>query len=206
MLKATSPIHPTRRLTAIVQGAALCCSLIFTHAAQAYRYNVNDLGVLLGVGSYPNDYWSTAQGINDLGQVVGQSAGSSGGSAVLFNGVNVTAVYTPVTSAYGPYSIASDISNNGLVVGTYGHHNASGEYAAGFVYDTVNDSFTDIGTLNGNNTNAYGINAAGTVVGSMYIASSNTNFSYIRKADGTVLDLHAKLGNSLGDEALDIHE
>lgn len=197
--------HSTRRLTTFAQGAMLCASVLLTPAAQAYSYQVADLGVILGVGSAASDYWSTALGINDLGQAVGQSVGYTGGSAVDFSGVSVSPIFTPVTSAYGPYSTASDISNNGLVVGTYGHRNAFGDYAAGFVYDTVNHSFTDIGALNGQNTTAHGINSAGTVVGSLYIASANTNASFIRKADGTVIDLHAKLGNSLADEALDIN-
>lgn len=199
MYTCTFLTNSAHRLAAIGQAALLCTSLLLAPAAQAYSYNVTALGTL------GNDYWGTALGINDQGQVVGQSAGSIGGSPFLFSGSTLSAIFTPVTSAYGPFGIAYDISNNGLVVGSYGHNNAFGNYAAGFVYDTVNNSFTDIGAVNGHNTTAYGINNSGTVVGSLYIASANTHYSFLRKADGTVIDLHAKLGSSLADEALDIN-
>ncbi len=83
-------------------------------AAAATFYNVTDLGTL---ALAPNDF-SRATGINDLGQVIGNSSNAFGSTQVFRTAPN--SPINPATdniSPSGPTTTANDINNLGQVVG-----------------------------------------------------------------------------------------
>src|SRR5258708_1636142 len=81
---------------------------IFKAKADTPQYTITDLGTL------PGNTSSQAMDINDKGQVVGQSWGSSGSYAFLWQ--NGTMTQLPV-SASASSSIAFGINNNGQITG-----------------------------------------------------------------------------------------
>jgi len=140
------------------------------NAAQATVWNgatATDLSTLtaIGIGTL-GGRTSGATAINNTGQVVGYSATTGGAThATLWSGGTTTDLGT----LGGHYSAASSINNNNQV--------------AGSSYTTVTDAYnnqvyhatlwtagtaatiTDLGTLGGNNSNAFAINKAGQVAG-----------------------------------------
>lgn len=151
-----------------------------TGANIAINPNTDDLSNLMGDSEYTN-----AQGINDLGQVVGNLRTSTG----LLHGFR-TAPNMPINPTTddlgtlgGNLSIAEDINNAGQVVGT--STNADGQSqafrtAANMPIDPNTDG---LGTLGGEFSNAYAINNLGLVVGDSALASNITHaFVYDRTA------------------------
>lgn len=122
----------------------------------AIQYNYTTLGTLGG------DF-STANAVNNRGQVVGYSfAPLSGGSfvshAYIWDSVRGM---RDLGTLGGKYSFAFDINDAGQVVGYSSL--ANGTYGA-FVWDEVN-GMRYLGTLGPVQSQAYGINNGGTVVG-----------------------------------------
>ena len=102
---------------------------------------------------------STANGINNLGQIVGY-AGASGQErpALWQNGG-----YTDLGTLGGVFGEATDINDKGQIVGGSRVSNQSDDLHA-FLWQ--NGGMTDLGTLGGRNSWAYAINADGEIVGS----------------------------------------
>ncbi len=151
--------------------------------SDAAIYTITDLGTF-GGGT------SEAHGINDAGQVVGNSNSQafiySGGSmnplsnatdAYTAFGINIhgqVACITPskayiwddgvVTDigTFGGYTIARDINDDGYVVGHSYFEGGIGEHHA-YIY--VNGNMTDLGTLGGNWSHGNTINNQGQIVG-----------------------------------------
>lgn len=126
----------------------LSCSVAVP--AMADQYTFTDLGTL-GENS-------VASGINDFGQVVGDSyiAGNVYHATLWQNGS-----ISDLGTLGGSSSAAAGINNSGQVVG---YSSLSGD-AAQHATLWQSSSITDLGTLGGNNSAAYAINNAGQIVG-----------------------------------------
>jgi probable HAF family extracellular repeat protein len=137
------------------------------------RYSVHVLG---SAGSSAND-------INNIGQVVGQYT-NGGGELRAFLHAGVAAL--DVGTLGGAGASAAAINDSGQVVGYAS--NADG-YSRAFSY--AGGVMTDLGSLGGNTSRAYGLNNAGHVVGSADYPAGTVGeygiaFSY---ADGSMLGL-----------------
>jgi len=124
------------------------------HACLWADDTITDLGTLPGTSK------SIAKGINDNGQIVGDSYVKS---SKYLGFIYEDGVMSGIGSlGFSPdWTIALAISNNGQIIGysktTDGHKHA-------FVYE--DGIITDLGTLGGNTSEALGINDAGMIVGS----------------------------------------
>jgi probable HAF family extracellular repeat protein len=96
-----------------------------------------------------------AQGINDLGQIVGYYADSSGQHGFLYGNGTWTTLNYPSGNATG----AQGINDLGQIVGYYDANSA----AHGFLYS--NGTWTTLNYPSGNATDAQGINDLGQIVG-----------------------------------------
>jgi probable HAF family extracellular repeat protein len=164
------------------------------HAATYYAGTVTDLGTLGGLGSL-------GEGINNSGQVVGQSSDNTGhGKAFLYSAGTMSNLGT----LGGSFSQANAISSGGQIVGYSGtadHSSNLSEIIHAFSYNGV---MTDLGATGGNYSVANGINDAGLIVGdvgtSNYLDSTVVHaFLY---ANGTMTDLGTLGGPSSAAAAI----
>jgi len=177
-LVGTDPDIPTLR-----SGSALILRAGLTKLDNrpnfgASAYSITNLGTLGGNQSY-------AYGINNSGQVVGNSLDSSGNThAFLYS----SGTMTDLGTLGGSLSWAYAINDSGQVVGD--SLNSSGNDHA-FLYSS--GTMTDLGTFGGITSYARGINNSGQVVGGSYNSSGNYHaFLY----SSTMIDL-GTLGGSL---------
>lgn len=145
----------------ITSSLALAWLLTLSTSAFANpQFQLTDLGVLPGYNS------SSAYGLNDLGQVVGDSYLASRGGETGHAFLNTGGSMSDLGTLGGSSSTALGINNLGTVVGTSA--TSDGSHHA-FRYDGV------ISNL-GYSDRAYAINDAGTIVGStgtgMFIVNS----------------------------------
>lgn len=171
---------------------------------RAFRYSngaMTDLGAL--ADNVPNTlfppYGSFALGINDLGDIVGQSATgdtlnsdpfgiiSSQNHATLFSNGNIIDIGKLVDP--DRTSFAYSINNKGQVVGWVGSQ--GGKPARGFLYS--NGIVTEVPTLGGTSGNALAINDKGQITGSAGTGSGGHAFI---DTNGVMTDL-GTLGGSI---------
>ena len=167
-------------------GQVTGSSFTTNNAAQhAFLYSggvMYDLGGL-GVGAY-----SSANAINDAGQVVGESDTNVFTHAFLYSNGSMLDLGT----LGGTYSSAYAINNSGQVIGDSSTlHDA--QYH-GFIYQ--NGKMTDLGTLGGLSSSAAAINNLGQVVGNSEDASQN-GLPFLWQ-NGVMVDLNSLLPANSG--------
>ncbi len=140
-------------------------------SAQTYPYALTDLGTL------PGGFWSEARGINNSGQVVGNTVVDSVSRAFIYaNGQMMDLGLLPG----GRYTTAFAINESGVVVGgaeteSLEHHQFQPSTRVN-AFRYQNGALEDLGTLPGTgntqfshdnrlSTSAYAVNDAGTAVG-----------------------------------------
>jgi probable HAF family extracellular repeat protein len=143
--------------------------------------------------------WSSAYGINNAGEVVGDGE--------LANGTFRGLIWTPDGSVVllgtpgGSSSQANDVNSSGEVVGF-----ASLPSGYQHAFSMVDDMMIDLGTL-GESSYAYGINDSGEIVGYSYLTDGDQHaFLY---DDGSMLDLNSLLPPNSGwvlEEAFGIND
>jgi probable HAF family extracellular repeat protein len=144
---------------------------------------VQDIGTLGG-------QYSFAYGMNDLGQVVGNSTTSSNGGQHAFLWSPSGMLDLGVVGG-GTYSSAYAVNNAGQVAGSAG--TASGQQHAAV---WINGVGQDLGTLGGSYSIAYGINSSGQVAGQ---ASTVGNSGHAFLWSGNVLQDLGTLGGTYSE-------
>jgi probable HAF family extracellular repeat protein len=145
---------------------------------------MSDLGTLGGQGS-------GAYGINNTGQVVGETA-TIPGSYITRAFLYSNGTMTDLGTLGGTTSWAYGINNTGQVVGY-----ASTAGAAGHAFLYSNGVMSDLGTLGGTSSQALGINNNGQVVGWAYTAGGAARDAFVYSG-GSLLDLNKQLSPGSG--------
>jgi probable HAF family extracellular repeat protein len=151
----------------------------------ACRWDVNGLTLLPSLGGII----STAQAINDAGDIVGQSyvVDFTPGHGFLYRG----GVIHDLGSGEGEGSNAFDINNRGEIVGYVDYPDPNGSHTAvRHVMYYTNGRMIDIGTLGGPSGSAIAINDSGVATGDCYSRPTGRIRSFVWK-DGLMLDLNA---------------
>jgi probable HAF family extracellular repeat protein len=147
------------------------------------RYEIIDLGTLGGKSS-------SADAINDAGQLIGESYTTSGSEHAFF--WDPESGMIDLGTFGGDESCTSAINSAGQVVGS--SETASGDGHA-FIWDSKN-GMIDLGTLGGRTSGAFAINNAGQVAGwSRYSIDSDDFHAFLWDSASGMIDL-GTLGGS----------
>jgi probable HAF family extracellular repeat protein len=158
---------------------AWCLLLLAEGTCMAQMYTVTDLGTVRN----GDQLGTTASGINDSGQVVGDSNSSENGSYTqhAFRTAPNKPI-NPATDDFGPNTSAAAINSSGQVVGVFVATDAALAHAFRTVPNgSLNRATDDLGTLHldtgrYDNSFAYNINNSGQVVGSSFGQSAEHAF------------------------------
>jgi len=135
---------------------------------------MRDLGTLSGVSTDNSTDNSTANGLNSLGQVVGDGINTSGEDHAFRTGpnLNINGATDDLGTLGGINSSANAVNNLGQAVGSSALANGDA-HAFRTAANGKITAASDLGTLGGSNSNALSINASGQVVGQADLASSD---------------------------------
>ena len=174
-----------------------------------------DNGQMTDLGNLPSttDPESIAAGINDSGQVVGESFDESGNPlAFLYGNGQMTNLNSLVTSgsSLGTLAYANAINNNGQIIGELAPNGVYDQFAFLYSNGSVTELVDPLGG-DGDSTHANDINDSGEVVGYMTTADGEASDAFLysngtmtdlgtllRGLDGTVSDSEATAINSSG--------
>jgi probable HAF family extracellular repeat protein len=150
--------------------------------SHAFLYSgglMTDLGTLGG-------YYSTANGINASGQIVGAAytTGNLADHAFLYSG----GIMTDLGTLGGNWSNALGINASGQIVGEAFTTGNSAEHA--FLYS--GGIMTDLGTLGGDYSEAWGIDDGGQAVGESYTKGDAADHAFLYSG-GIMTDLNSLL-------------
>jgi probable HAF family extracellular repeat protein len=207
-----------------------------TLGAESVAYDINDQGQIIGISGLLNGVWrgfvysgsgpmtplgSVADGINNLGQIVGTSSGPTSSSGFLRNpGGTVISTGSFLGTCINDNGIAAGvgfgtgyacvrgidgqvqnlgfigqpeaINNNGQIAGRlYGNSRHA------FVTSS-NGSLTDLGTLGGSESYADGMNNNGDVVGAAYRSSNEASRAFLCLNGGSMQDLNTMVNLPAG--------
>lgn len=151
-----------------------------THAFLAINGAMVDLGTL---GSFGGGDYSTAQAINNAGEVVGSTTVNGYAGSRAFKTVNGTMI--DLGTLGGIYSHANAINDAGVVVGYSAITGDTADHSMKF----VNGVMTDLGTLGGIHSFAYDINKLDVIVGFSYAADNNIARAFVY-TDTSMIDLN----------------
>jgi len=146
----------------VIGGGSSHAFVGYIHAAIWTGDTRTDLIDLGGATEPMDNRWSIASGINDNGQVVGTSvlADQSATRAVLWNNsVNPTVL----NDLGGSYAEANGVNNAGFAVGDSLLADDLTTHAT--LWNLATGAVSDLGTLGGDNSAAWAINASGQVAG-----------------------------------------
>jgi len=177
---------------------------------EAYLYSPGGGGTLTDLGNLdPGVGNSSAAGINDSGQVVGNSWTTDGSDrAFLYSGGTMTDLGQ--IGGPGGASYAYAINNHGLITGQAS--GGIGGNSDAFLY-SGSGPMTDLGDLGGS-SEGWAINDAGQIVGDSYLSDGITDVAFlysggdpITDLGGTMTDLNTLIPNgsdtpTLGDWTL----
>ncbi|HJZ83303.1 MAG TPA: hypothetical protein VKD91_23240 [Pyrinomonadaceae bacterium] len=160
-------------------------------------------GVMTDLGTLGGQYGSSATGINNSGQVVGQADLPSGPlrGFIYSNGVMLE-IPTPTSG----YTVAYANNNQGLVVRTLEPPASTAQHA--FTYDSRNPPvnhppLTDLGTLGGNFCQAISVNDSGWVAGESSLPGppDSESLHAFASLGGGLLDLGTLPGDTFSSAA-----
>ncbi len=158
-------------------------------AIRAFSYSngvMSDLGTLAGTNIQGG--YSSAHGINKLGQVVGEAT-----TTVAFNAPTHAVLYsagsrTDLGTLGGNYSNGRGINDSGVIVGETDAASQGVTNLHAFVY--TNGAMHDLGTLGGAYSSAAAINNAGDIVGEAETVSNSVTYLHaFRYRNGVMQDL-----------------
>ena len=163
-------------------------------------YDITYLGTLGGNRSF-------AYGINDLGQVVGESKTGEGYGyethAFLYTNGIMRDLGALGAGTLGEWGCAYDINNNGWIVGgsTYDSEYEDAKHACLW---KPNGTITDLGTLGGEQSMAHKINNNGQIVGYSFIENWDWDRGGFLYSDGVMVNIgtlegRSTIANSIND-------
>jgi probable HAF family extracellular repeat protein len=182
------------------RGQVVGVSLTATGQSHAFLWSngvMQDLGTL-----YPNYGFSIAQGINNAGLIVGQSAtSSSAGDSRPFLDQGGSSMVNPGSFGGGSlYGFANGVNQGGDVVGL-------SSYASGITQAFLlqNGVFTNLGSFDGTSgySDAYGVNNFDQAVGVSLLNNADRGFLW---NNGQLTDLGALAGGAGTSRAYGIND
>jgi probable HAF family extracellular repeat protein len=124
-------------------------------------------GIMTDLGTLPGEAHSFAYGINEGGQVVGDSWTSGAGRAFLYS----NGLMTDIGTLGGDTATARAINDSGQIVGESSPAGNNGWHAFSFFAGQM----TDLGTLGGPNSSAWAINNSGQITGGTDMPNGSTH-------------------------------
>lgn len=139
------------------------CGFISEAYPQTYQYSVID---------YPGALWTSANGINNLGHIVGTYSDGTNSHGFFYDGNE----YVTIDYPGGPFNYSlQDINDSGKMVGNYNYNGLGSNN--GFIFD--GQVFTSFSFAGNTETSVNGVNDAGVVAGGYYDWPTNTSNGFL---------------------------